>query len=98
MYERVSCNVHGIVCVCSMDFKRLEIMSKEFWRVRDLDPKGTALKRAHRLRKRSYMNPGPNFARDVDGYDKLKPYGFTIHGCVDGFSRRVMCWGGLACT
>ena len=20
----------------------------------------------------------------VDSYDKLKPYGFTIHGCVDG--------------
>ena len=36
------------------------------------------------------MNPGPNFAWHVDRYDKLKPYGFPIHGCVDGFSRRVM--------
>ena len=26
----------------------------------------------------------------VDGYDKLKPYGLPIHGCVDGFSRRNM--------
>ena len=34
--------------------------------------------------------PGPNFAWHVDGYDKLKPYGFPIHGVVDGFSRRVM--------
>lgn len=23
-------------------------------------------------------------------YDKLKPYGFAIHGCIDGFSRRIM--------
>ena len=23
----------------------------------------------------------------VDGYDKLKPYGFSIHGAIDGFSR-----------
>ena len=20
----------------------------------------------------------------IDGYDKLKPYGFPIHGCIDG--------------
>ena len=37
-----------------------------------------------------YTNPGPNFAWHVDGYDKLKPYGFPIHGCVEGFRRRVM--------
>ena len=24
------------------------------------------------------------------GYDKLKPYGFPIHGAIDGFSRRVL--------
>ena len=24
------------------------------------------------------------------GYDKLKPYGFPIHGAVDGFSRRIL--------
>ena len=21
----------------------------------------------------------------LDGYDKLKPYGFAIHGCIDGY-------------
>ena len=26
----------------------------------------------------------------MDGYDKLKPYGFPIHGCIDGFSRRLI--------
>ena len=24
------------------------------------------------------------------GYDKLKPFGFPIHGAVDGFSRKVL--------
>ena len=43
-----------------------------------------------RLHRRTYVCPGPNFAWHVDGYDKLKPYGFSIHGSVDGFSRRVL--------
>ena len=25
-----------------------------------------------------------------DGSDKLKPYGFEIHGCIDGYSRSVL--------
>ena len=27
---------------------------------------------------------GPNYVWHCDGYDKLKPYGFPIHGCIDG--------------
>ncbi|KAK3108376.1 hypothetical protein FSP39_006638, partial [Pinctada imbricata] len=23
-------------------------------------------------------------------YDKLKPYGFPIYGCIDGFSRKIL--------
>ncbi|KAK3097954.1 hypothetical protein FSP39_014819 [Pinctada imbricata] len=26
----------------------------------------------------------------MDGYDKLKPYGICIHGCIDGFSRNII--------
>ena len=26
----------------------------------------------------------------IDGYDKLKPYGFAIHGCMDGFSCKIL--------
>ena len=58
--------------------------------LQQVDPEGTALRKAHALRRRSYTNPAPNFAWHVHGYDKLKPYGFPIHGAVDGFSRRVM--------
>ena len=27
---------------------------------------------------------GPDFVWHIDGYDKLKPYGFPIHFCIDG--------------
>jgi hypothetical protein len=26
----------------------------------------------------------------IDQYDKLRHYGFCIHGAIDGFSRRLM--------
>lgn len=55
-----------------------------------LDEKGVRQRALRRLKRRQYVNPGPNFVWHVDGYDKLKPYGFAIHGCIDGFSRRVL--------
>jgi len=55
-----------------------------------IDPQGVALRQAGRLRRRIYINNGPNFAIHLDGWDKLKPYGLSIHGAVDGFSRRVL--------
>ncbi|CAH3142902.1 unnamed protein product, partial [Porites lobata] len=44
--------------------------------LRELDPEGCA---SH-----------PNGTWHIDGYDKLKPFGFCISGCIDGYSRRVM--------
>ena len=32
----------------------------------------------------------PNYVWHVDGYDKLKPYGFCIHGAIDGYSRLIL--------
>ena len=58
--------------------------------LREVDPEGSAEIRAKRLQRRRYVNPGPNFAWHADGYDKLKPYGFPVHGCIDGFSRRLI--------
>ena len=57
--------------------------------LREIDPEGSNERRSHRLKRREYNNPGPNFCWHADGYDKLKPRGFPIHGCIDGFSRRV---------
>jgi hypothetical protein len=63
--------------------------------LREIDPEGSNERRLHRLKRREYNNPGPNFCWHADGYDKLKPHRFPIHGCIDGFSRRVL-W--LACN
>ncbi|WAR30442.1 hypothetical protein MAR_032984 [Mya arenaria] len=43
-----------------------------------------------RLQKRVYLNLGPNYLWHIDGYDKLKPFGISIHGAIDGFSRYVL--------
>ena len=32
----------------------------------------------------------PNYIWHIDGYDKLKPFGFCIHGAIDGYSRRIL--------
>ena len=55
-----------------------------------LDPNGVERRYRRRLQRRNYVNPGPDFVWHVDGYDKLKPYGFAIHGAIDGFSRKVL--------
>ena len=58
--------------------------------LREIDPEGTEERKAHRLKRRIYHNPGPNYSWHCDGYDKLKPYGFPIHGCIDGWSRKIL--------
>ena len=58
--------------------------------LREIDPEGVSARKAHRLKRRVYSNPGPNYAWHLDGYDKLKPWGFPMHGCIDGFSRRIL--------
>ena len=34
--------------------------------------------------------PRSQFVWHIDGHDKLKPYGISIHGCIDGYSRRII--------
>lgn len=55
-----------------------------------LDPEGVVVRSKCGLRRRVYKAPGPNFLWHIDGYDKLKPFGFCIHGCIDGYSRRIL--------
>ena len=62
-----------------------------------VDPAGVELRSRHRLRRRQYRGKGPNFIWHVDGYDKLKPFGFCVHGCIDGYSRRIL-WVDVAIT
>ena len=55
-----------------------------------IDPDGVTRRRKHRLQRRRYKARGPNHLWHLDGYDKLKPFGFCIHGCIDGYSRCIM--------
>lgn len=55
-----------------------------------LDPSGVEIRKRKRLRRRQYHNKGPNYLWHVDSYDKLKPYGICINGCIDGFSRHII--------
>ena len=56
----------------------------------NLDPMGVLLRKRRRLKRRQYINKGPNFVFHIDGWDKLKRYGLCVHGCIDGFSRKIM--------
>nr|XP_022287723.1 uncharacterized protein LOC111100295 [Crassostrea virginica] len=55
-----------------------------------IDPNGVEIRKRNRLRRRQYSCSGPDYIWHVDSYDKLKPYGFCINGCIDGFSRRII--------
>lgn len=54
--------------------------------LRRLDPHGNAKRKSRRLQRRIYISDGPNFTWHMDGFDKLKPYGFKESNVV-----RSMC-------
>ena len=58
--------------------------------LRELDPNGVAARLLRRLERRTYTVPGPNFIWHMNDYDKLKPFGLCISGCMDGFSRKII--------
>ena len=58
--------------------------------VKELDPDGVSLRRKRRLHPRKYISKGPTYIWHIDGHDKLKPFDFSLHGCIDGFSRKLI--------
>ena len=58
--------------------------------IKELDPSGVHSRSSKRLRRREYRGKGPNYNWHIDGYDKLKPFGFCIHGAIEGYSRRIL--------
>ena len=42
----------------------------------------------HSLTRYTYFSTGPNQTWHIDGYDKLKPFGFAIHGAIDGYIQK----------
>ena len=68
------------------------VVSREVVRkaIRALDPAGVRQRSVKRFQRRAYVVRGPNDVWHIDGYDKLKPFGFAIHGAIDGYSRRIL--------
>lgn len=58
--------------------------------LREVDPDGCEERCRHRLKRRAYINPGPNFCWHMDEYDKLKQFGLPIHGCIDRSSFKMI--------
>jgi hypothetical protein len=44
------------------------------------DPAIMERRKRRRLLRRQYSCPGPYFVWHIDGHDKIKPFGFAIHG------------------
>ena len=65
--------------------------------LREFGPKNVDKRQRRRLRRRKYRNPGPNYVWHIDDHDKFKPYCISIHGCIDGYSRRII-WLEVAAT
>ena len=58
--------------------------------LRLINPAAVQLRRAVNLHPRLYYSRGPDDVWHIDQYDKLKPFGFPIHACTDGYSRKVL--------
>lgn len=54
-----------------------------------VDPRNTALRWGALVTRRVYFVPWPNSLWHMDGHHSLIRWGFVIHGCVDGYSRRI---------
>jgi hypothetical protein len=63
-------------------------------RVRDsigrIDPANSALRWGAAVYRRRYQVPWPNSLWHLDGHHSLIRWGLVIHGCIDGFSRRII--------
>ena len=47
------------------------------------------LRKNSTIKRRQYVSSRPNAVWHIDGYHKLGPYGFVIHGSVDGCDDAV---------
>ena len=54
-----------------------------------VDPRNTALRWGALVSRRKYFVPWPNSLWHMDGHHSLIRWGFVIHGCIDGYSRRI---------
>ena len=55
-----------------------------------VDPVNTVLRWGMVVSRRKYSVPWPNSLWHLDGHHSLIRWGLVIHGCIDGFSRRII--------
>ena len=55
-----------------------------------VDPENTALRWACVITRRVYSVQGPNSLWHIDGNHALIRWKLVVHGCIDGFSRRII--------
>ena len=58
--------------------------------LKSLNPEKVSFRQAHQFHKQKYRVEGSNQLWHIDGNDKLKLFGFSIHVCIDGYSRKVL--------
>ena len=54
------------------------------------NPAEILLRNFRYIKRRVYIYDGPYNPWHADSNGKLKPYGFSIHSCVDGASGKVL--------
>ena len=47
--------------------------------LKQVDPEGCQLRKAHRLKRRTYHCPGPSDTGHIDGHDQLTPFNSVSH-------------------
>jgi hypothetical protein len=55
-----------------------------------VDPRNTVLRWGITVSRRVYRVPWPNSLWHLDGHHSLIRWKLVVHGCIDGFSRRIM--------
>ena len=55
-----------------------------------VDPDKVNKRKSTTIVRREYLSSEPDIICHIDGNDKLKRWRFRIHGCVDGFSRKLL--------
>lgn len=55
-----------------------------------LDETAVKERKKRKLTRREYIVAGPNALWHNDGMDKISRFGFAIHACIDGWSRRLI--------
>ena len=58
--------------------------------LKSLDPVGADKRKRRKLTHCEYHSFGANHTWHIGGYDKLKSFGISIHGAIDGYSRRIL--------